>query len=141
MSKGFLCAPCLKWWIETICYVLGFYWPHFANFISKNSENMIETQMRLYMPIKVTKVFPFYWKKCPSKIKKFELGISWQAEFSTCKFLIITQEISHIFCVSTCWNWQNCPIVTILNLHLTCLRFNDSPFRWRKNQRLLQFMI
>ena len=43
MSKGFVCAPSLKWWIETIYYVLDFYWPHFAIFMSKNSENLDRT--------------------------------------------------------------------------------------------------
>ena len=59
---------------------------------------------------------------------KFEFGVSPKAEFSICKFLIITQEIPHIFCVSTRWNQQNHPILNILNLRLTCLRFCDAPF-------------
>ena len=67
---------------------------------------------------------------------KFEFGVSPKAEFSIRKFLIITQEIPHIFCVSTRWNWQNRPILTILNLRLTCLRFCDAPFIYEEGRPL-----
>ena len=41
---------------------------------------------------------------------------------------MITHEISHIFCVSTCWIRQNRPILTILKSRLTFLGFPDKGF-------------
>ena len=58
----------------------------------------------------------------------FEFGDSRQAEFSFLSFLMITQEISHIFCVYRRWNRQNCSILSISNLRLTFLRFSENPF-------------
>ena len=60
----------------------------------------------------------------------FEFGDSRQAEFSFLSFLMITQEISHIFCVYRRWNRQNCSILSISNLRLTFLRFSENPFKW-----------
>ena len=64
---------------------------------------------------------------CENVPTEFGLQVSRQAEFSFHKHLIITHEISHHFCVDSRWNRQNRPILTLLKLRLTCLRFYDAP--------------
>ena len=73
----------------------------------------------------MSEISPIFEKKFHTA---FEFWVSWQAEFSYGKFLIITHEISHIFWVHICWNLQNCPILQISNLHFTFLRFSETPF-------------
>ena len=59
----------------------------------------------------------------------FVSNVSWQPEFSFRKFWMITNKISHIFCVRTCQNRRNWSILTILKSCLTFLRFSDTGFR------------
>ena len=68
---------------------------------------------------------------------EFEFQVSSQVEFSFHKFLMITHEISPIFCIRTRWNGQNYPILTILNLRSTSLRFSAHPFRMHKSSFLI----
>ena len=41
---------------------------------------------------------------------------------------MLIQEISHIFCFFTCWNCQNCLILTVLKSYLTFLWFYKKEF-------------
>ena len=44
---------------------------------------------------------------------------------------MITHKISHIFCVRTRWNRQNCPVLSILNIRLTFPKINGQGFRFQ----------
>ena len=54
--------------------------------------------------------------------------VSWLTEFSFHKFLMITEKISHIFCIIRRWNGQNRAILTMSNLRLKILRFHAHGF-------------
>ena len=69
--------------------------------------------------------FSHFWVKVSHWIW---VWVSWQAEFSYHAFFIITHKISHISCICTCWNFQNCPTQTILNLNITFAKINEQGF-------------